>query len=310
MRSVRIHLSAVVVLASAVLSHHALAQTEGTAPTDSQALLSVVATGTVEEVVAALDSGTGLETRDEYGQTALMYASDTGAFDVVELLLKRGANPNARSLAGWTALMYAARGGHTATAQLLLGFGADTSIVTPEGTSARSLADAASARRILASLDTHEKDPNAYDRSPPDEATSRPRPRARSSTPIGSCSTSGCISNLVGEEVEDLWHGGSNRRFFGRIGGAPNLMYAVFKGGWDNPRTYARSVSIYVVDTSTRAWCGWEVDTQNLGNAWRQSHSVVRLDSRTSVPAFMLPTRQAWVWLYLDPDTGQCGSMR
>ncbi len=58
--------------------------------------------------------------RDQFGNTALLYAAGAGHAEVVRLLLKAGADPSAKSRAGATALERALAGGHHVTEWLLL----------------------------------------------------------------------------------------------------------------------------------------------------------------------------------------------
>lgn len=81
--------------------------------------------GTPNQVARALDS-TPVDTRDQYGQTPLMYAVEHNTPDVVAQLLGSGADPNAVTTAGWTVLNYALRGAETTrTIDLLLQAGAN-----------------------------------------------------------------------------------------------------------------------------------------------------------------------------------------
>ena len=61
--------------------------------------------------------------KDEYGKTALIYASQEGQYSTVQLLLKKGANAEAAAdeylKIGWTALMYALDNNHSKVVELL-----------------------------------------------------------------------------------------------------------------------------------------------------------------------------------------------
>ncbi len=83
-----------------------------------------------------LKSGAEVNTRGEYGETALMLAAQANSVALAEELLKRGANPNIRDRRGETALMRAARGGFPDMARLLLSSGADKKLTNPKGESA------------------------------------------------------------------------------------------------------------------------------------------------------------------------------
>ena len=64
----------------------------------------------------------GLNTKNEFGRTALMMACSNGHKDVVKLLLNHfeRIEPNARSSHGWTAFMIACYKGHKDVVKLLL----------------------------------------------------------------------------------------------------------------------------------------------------------------------------------------------
>ncbi len=71
---------------------------------------NICATGTVEEVRQALDSGANIAAQDPQGKTALMYAAEKNSLKVVQVLLKAEAKIiNAKDKDGMTVLMYAAK---------------------------------------------------------------------------------------------------------------------------------------------------------------------------------------------------------
>jgi outer membrane protein assembly factor BamB len=61
-----------------------------------EALWAAVRAGDQKALTAALDKGTDVNAKNEYGITALWIAASKGKTEVIELLLARGANPNAR----------------------------------------------------------------------------------------------------------------------------------------------------------------------------------------------------------------------
>ena len=83
------------------------------------ALFKACRDGEVDTVERLLDSGTNVNEQDNFGGTALMYASSHGHLDVVRLLLDSGANVNERDNDGWTALIFASDCGHTEVVRLL-----------------------------------------------------------------------------------------------------------------------------------------------------------------------------------------------
>jgi TPR repeat protein len=94
--------------------------------------------GSVATLQAALPSAVDMNTRDEYGQTPLMYAAASNDAAMAAFLLGSGADINARSDAGWTALMYAARDNPQLLSTLLQA-GADRLIINGDGQSAADI---------------------------------------------------------------------------------------------------------------------------------------------------------------------------
>ena len=70
--------------------------------------------------------GAGVNTRGtDYGETALIAASQEGHIDVVQALLDKGADVNVKANNGTTALIAAAQEGHIEVVRALLDKGAD-----------------------------------------------------------------------------------------------------------------------------------------------------------------------------------------
>ena len=86
--------------------------------------------------------GADVNSKDQYGQTPLMYAvSEGGNPNLVDSLLREGADVNAQSADGWTALMYAARDAEDLQIPIfLLNAGADPTLRTTEGQSVLDVA--------------------------------------------------------------------------------------------------------------------------------------------------------------------------
>src|SRR5690554_2313223 len=77
--------------------------------------------GDTASLEASLAAGTPVDTRDEFGQTPLVYAlSNQAPVTTVLVLLNAGADIDARTDNGWTPLMYAARDARTPEPVLLL----------------------------------------------------------------------------------------------------------------------------------------------------------------------------------------------
>lgn len=81
---------------------------------------------------AAIDVNSG----DEFGDTALIFAAQYGLEDMVDKLLARGANPTLLNEEGSTALSSAAPSGYTSMAAKLLDHGEDINSVSVNGTTA------------------------------------------------------------------------------------------------------------------------------------------------------------------------------
>ena len=105
----------------------------------------------MSEVKRLISSGEDINALDDYGYTALMYASRDGYTDIVKLLIEAGADVNApaismffvintvfgqkfgETLEGFTALMAASEYGHTDIVKLLIEAGADVNAMTEKG---------------------------------------------------------------------------------------------------------------------------------------------------------------------------------
>ena len=78
-----------------------------------------------EEVQRLIDSGIDIDIRNDYEDTALIFAASSGRLEAVKFLLDRGANVNARNDWDHTPLLLAANNGHTDIVSILLASGAD-----------------------------------------------------------------------------------------------------------------------------------------------------------------------------------------
>ena len=83
--------------------------------------------GILQIVKTSLDLKTDIETKAEYGDTALNKACDQGHLDIVKHLIERGANINNKGGADLTPIMNAATNGHFKITQYLIENGAEIS---------------------------------------------------------------------------------------------------------------------------------------------------------------------------------------
>jgi len=75
--------------------------------------------GNIKGVRKSLEKGVDVNTRNDYGQTALWWALYKGHLEIAKLLIEKGADVNAIDNSGKTALMFASEAG-TITADLLI----------------------------------------------------------------------------------------------------------------------------------------------------------------------------------------------
>lgn len=103
----------------------------------AQAASASIPNHSLAMVTALLKAGADVNSRDEYGATALSRASYRGNKDLVQLLLAQpGIKLDQPNVDGQTALMLAAENGHAEIVDLLLKAGADVSITDEAGASA------------------------------------------------------------------------------------------------------------------------------------------------------------------------------
>ena len=99
----------------------------GVAVADEKAdeFLAAARKGDVAKVKSMLDGGVDVNTRSQYGATALSFACDRGNLDLVKLLIERGADVNAAdTFYNATPLTWAADKGFVEIVRLLLDKGA------------------------------------------------------------------------------------------------------------------------------------------------------------------------------------------
>jgi ankyrin repeat protein len=83
--------------------------------------------GDIETVKSLLAKGVDVNTKSNYGATALSFACDRGHTELVKLLLEKGADVNAKdTFYNVTPIVWAAQRGHTEIVKALLDKGANT----------------------------------------------------------------------------------------------------------------------------------------------------------------------------------------
>ena len=92
--------------------------------------------GKLDELLTLIQSGVNVNTRDEYGYTALMWATISGHSACIHVLIEAGTDVNAHTNNGWTALILAAVYGHSACIHILIEAGAYVNAHTRIGTTA------------------------------------------------------------------------------------------------------------------------------------------------------------------------------
>lgn len=90
--------------------------------------LQATTAGSLERIRALLEEGIEINSKDKYGQTAVMNASRNGNVEVVRLLIEKGADLDVTAKYNLSALMLAVINGHREIVQLLTDAGADTRI--------------------------------------------------------------------------------------------------------------------------------------------------------------------------------------
>jgi ankyrin repeat protein len=103
-------------------------------------------------VESLLSKGADVDSRDQYGNTALIYASGSGDLDTVKMLIAAYANVNAKGKSGHTALMWACMVSADTTVKALLAAHADVNPVSNDGFTALKYAKIGQEHNIVALL--------------------------------------------------------------------------------------------------------------------------------------------------------------
>ena len=116
------------------------------------------------DVIERALNGDDVNIVDQYGQTALVYATRKDIIETVELLLDKAADPNMVEIYSRTALMIAIISGSTCIVRLLLDKGADPNIVDTYGQTALISASMYGKRDIVELLLAKGADINIVDK--------------------------------------------------------------------------------------------------------------------------------------------------
>jgi len=92
---------------------------------DVTPLMDAAHEGDFEKVLALIQEGHDLNSKDDFGWTALRYAARNDHEEVVSMLILNGADMNLASKSGRTPLMSAASNGHEKICEMLVDAGAD-----------------------------------------------------------------------------------------------------------------------------------------------------------------------------------------
>eukprot|EP01041_Mallomonas_annulata_P002589 gene2589-5062_t len=126
-----------------------------------QILLNHGTPGHSDDIAHLLDTDPSiLNATDEYGMTALMWASEYGCEKCVGLLLSRGADVKIQDEDGWTALKWASLSGKLPCVSLLLQHGADVNVQDKWGDSSLILASMMGHSGVVKLLLEHNADVN------------------------------------------------------------------------------------------------------------------------------------------------------
>lgn len=112
--------------------------------------------GNIKGVADMINNGLSVDTIDEKGYTALMWAAYKGANKLIDLLLEKKADINKQDQGGLTALHWAAFKGFTSIAKSLLQAGASRNIEDKKGHTPLELARKYNKEKVARLLD-HEQ---------------------------------------------------------------------------------------------------------------------------------------------------------
>ena len=99
-------------------------------------MINAARANNIPELERLVATGTDINSKDDEGMTALMFAAQLGKLEVAQYLVGAGADLAASEEDGMTALMFAAQRGHVEVSTCLVGAGADLAAVNNNGTTA------------------------------------------------------------------------------------------------------------------------------------------------------------------------------
>ena len=111
--------------------------------------------GDTEKVKLLISEGINVNTKTQFGATALHWASTYGHIEIVELLIQNGANFDVQDNSSYSPLFLACQGGHKDVVELLLDKGADFNVKTNEGKTPLAIAKERGNTAIVELLKKH-----------------------------------------------------------------------------------------------------------------------------------------------------------
>jgi ankyrin repeat protein len=109
-------------------------------PYSIESFLNRVEVGNKEIIELFINAGMNVNTKGNYGETALMLASVHNNIEMIKFLIEKGADINAKSNDGYTPLMFASTQGLLDVVKLLIENGANVNAQNNDGETALMLA--------------------------------------------------------------------------------------------------------------------------------------------------------------------------
>ena len=124
-------------------------------------LMEKINIGNLSDVQLAISNGASINSRNKFGETALMKASYHGHFKIVKYLIENGADVNAKSKIGTTALMEGVLNNNINITKYLIENGADVNAKNIANVNALMIASPYEYIEIIKYLIKHSADVNA-----------------------------------------------------------------------------------------------------------------------------------------------------